>query len=850
MQTADPVDLTNCDREPIHIPGSIQPHGCLVACDMTGSTIVRLSQNLHSMLGVDAAPGQRLDEAFGNEIAHTLRNALATSDDPARPALRFGVMLPSGPFDIAVHRMEDGAIIEFEPSLGQSDQPLETARLLISRIRSIDGIDALVEKSARLVFAMLGYDRVMIYRFEHDGAGKVVSEYKRRDLESFKGQYFPASDIPKQARILYIKNTIRVISDASGERVSILPVIDEQGRSLDLSFAHLRSVSPIHCEYLRNMGVGASMSISIIVDGELWGLIACHHYSPKVLTMTQRVAAEMFGEFFSLHLNALKQKDILDTANRARRSLDRFLQSASHNADVSGLLRQSLTEFAQIMPSDGVGLWLDGHWNWHGVAPPTEAMPAIADFVSSVSGGRIWSTDTLSLHLPQAESYASEACGLLAIPLSQRPRDYLFFFRKELVQTLDWAGNPDKSYETGPLGDRLTPRKSFAIWKETVRMKAQRWTESEREIAEAIRAVLVEIVLHHNELLADERGKADVRQRMLNEELNHRVKNILAVIKALVGHPVEEGRTIREYVGALKGRIQALAFAHDQVVRGGDGGSLRDLLEAELNPYREGARSITLQGPDVWLDSRGFSVMALVLHEMSTNAAKYGALSVNTGVLKISWSRSAEHDCELLWEEKGGPSVTPPARAGFGTVLIDRSIPYELGGESRVSYDPSGLVARFIIPAKHIQGTETSSDEKSTELSAAPTEELVDLLADLEVLFVEDQMLVAADVEGILADHGMTKITTAPSASEALRRLKTFTPDVAILDVNLGSETSLPIAEELTRRNVPFVFATGYSDQSIIPASFNAPLVRKPYEATALIGAVLRLMANRKTVVH
>ncbi len=152
--------------------------------------------------------------------------------------------------------------------------------------------------------------------------------------------------------------------------------------------------------------------------------------------MTQRVAAEMFGEFFSLHLNALKQKDILDTANRARRSLDRFLQSASHNADVSGLLRQSLTEFAQIMPSDGVGLWLDGHWNWHGVAPPTEAMPAIADFVSSVSGGRIWSTDTLSLHLPQAESYAP-SLRVAGDSTLQRPRDYLFFFRKELVQTLD-----------------------------------------------------------------------------------------------------------------------------------------------------------------------------------------------------------------------------------------------------------------------------------------------------------------------------------------------------------------------------------------------------------------------------
>src|ERR1041384_5226886 len=148
----------------------------------------------------------------------------------------------------------------------------------------------------------------MVYQFEADGSGKVVSEAKRPDLESFLGQYFPATDIPQQARALYLKNTIRIISDANFERIPVMPVLDVSGEPLDLSFAHLRSVSPIHCEYLRNMGVGASMSISIINDGELWGLIACHHYSPRVLPMAMRIAAEMFGEFFSLHLNALSHR--------------------------------------------------------------------------------------------------------------------------------------------------------------------------------------------------------------------------------------------------------------------------------------------------------------------------------------------------------------------------------------------------------------------------------------------------------------------------------------------------------------------------------------------------------------
>jgi light-regulated signal transduction histidine kinase (bacteriophytochrome)/CheY-like chemotaxis protein len=843
------VDLTNCDREPIHIPGSIQPHGCLLACDATGAAVVRHSANAAEMLGAPAEiNGLRLDEVIGGEAAHTLRNALATSDDPSRAALRMGVRVnEAGAFDVSVHRVDASVIIEFQPAAEHSDQPLETARMLISRVRNISSIGQLIEKSTRLMYAMLGYDRVMVYRFEQDGAGQVVSEYKRRDLESFKGQYFPASDIPKQARTLYLRNTIRIISDAECHRIPIVPALDDAGQPLDLSFAHLRSVSPIHCEYLRNMGVGASMSISIVIDGELWGLIACHHYSPKILSLTQRVAAEMFGEFLSMHLSALHQKQILDTTNDARRFLDQFLQTASHHTDLAGLLRRSVAQFGAMIPCDGIGLWLEGEWTPNGMTPPLEAIEPLADFVASAANNRTWSTHNLVSHIPDAQSYSEAVCGVLAIPLSQRPRDYLFLFRREVVQTLNWAGNPEKSYETGPLGDRLTPRKSFAIWKETVHLQSQPWTVGEEEIAEAIRSVLVEIVLHHNELLEDERGKADVRQRMLNEELNHRVKNILAVIKALIGHPVQEGRNLHDYIATLKGRVQALAFAHDQVVRGGDGGTLHELLEAELKPYRDGARVVTLLGPYVWLNSRAFSVMALVLHELATNAAKYGALSANGGRLEIRWQKLDSGECELTWSESNGPVVVAPTRSGFGTVLIDRSVPFELGGKSKVEYAADGVQGRFLIPAQHIHVAETESLPELVERATEKQDESGALMSELDLLLVEDQMLVAADVETMLADHGISKVTTAPSASEALRRLRDFTPDVAILDVNLGAETSLPIAEELTRRNVPFVFATGYSDRSVIPASFDAPVVRKPYEAAALISAVMKVVEERKT---
>ncbi|MNP16716.1 Blue-light-activated histidine kinase [compost metagenome] len=175
---------------------------------------------------------------------------------------------------------------------------------------------------------------------------------------------------------------------------------------------------------------------------------------------------------------------------------------------------------------------------------------------------------------------------------------------------------------------------------------------------------------------------------MLNEELNHRVKNILSLIGALVAHPTSENQTLNDYVATLKGRIQALSLAHDQVVRGDGGGRFAALLEAELSPYRTTADALELRGPGLLLDARAFSVLALVLHELATNAAKYGALSRAGGTLSVTWAVDAGGACEIIWCERGGPTVRPPTRTGFGSVLIERSIPFDLGGSSNLEYRP------------------------------------------------------------------------------------------------------------------------------------------------------------------
>lgn len=840
------VDLSNCDREPIHIPGSVQPHGCLLVCDEEAVTIRRQSSNAPRFLGVGEASliGRKLEDVLGAVPVHELRNALLRSGTPARAGLMPRLRIPAADaeFDVSVHRFKGNAIIEFERSAADGpSSPLEFIRTLVGRAQATRSPDELIAQSSRLLRSVLNYDRVMIYRFAADGSGQVVSEAKRADLESFKGQHFPASDIPQQARQLYLMNPIRLVSDSSGARYPIEPVLDESGAPLDLSYAHLRSVSPIHCEYLRNMGVAASMSVSIILDGALWGLIACHHYTPRALSMNQRIAAEIFGEVFALQLASLIQKHSLKVAAEARRFLEGLLTSASHTTEVAAFLRSHLGQFRQLIASDGVGLHADAVWSHEGAAPEPNFVARFCASISASAPGQIVVIDALGDALPSTPDERAGIAGMIAIPLSQREPDYLCFFRRELVQTISWGGDPNKSYSTGPNGDRLTPRQSFAVWKQTVEGQSQPWTATERELAESARSVLVEVLLRHSEVLAEERKRADARQMVLNQELNHRVKNILSIIRSVVSYPQREDGDLLGYVSTLQGRIDALAFAHDQAIRPSGDGLLRDLLAAEFEPYRPGLQGIALSGPPVALDPRAFAVMALVVHELATNAVKYGALSAETGQLAVSWQRDGDDHCALLWGESGGPQVQPPEREGFGSTLIARSIPFDLGGRSEVAYEPGGVEARLLIPASFVMWLADEAPLPQPE-AIAPVEAPLSSLSGLHILLLEDQFLIALDVEDMLLELGAERVTACASVAEAHAALERDGADMAVLDVNLGSETSAEIAEKLERMGVPFAFATGYDDG---PAQFSSahqhPVLRKPYKIPELRDALARL---------
>jgi light-regulated signal transduction histidine kinase (bacteriophytochrome) len=282
---------------------SIQPHGAMLISDPETGVISHASANAQAFLGSPTPlVGATLEAALGQQATHDLRNASARAGGAELSGLLVDIALPGRTdlVDASIHRHKNRIFVELQPTAPNSPtapNTLDVTHALILRLGRETTVDALASTGAKLLRAMLGYDRVMVYRLLHDGAGRVVAESRKSSLASFMGQH-----IPQQARGLYLLNSICAIADVQYAPSPILPPLREDEAAIDMSYAQLRGLSSVHCDDMRDMGVAASLSISIIVNGELWGLIACHHDTPKMVPMPLRLGAALFGHCFSLQI--------------------------------------------------------------------------------------------------------------------------------------------------------------------------------------------------------------------------------------------------------------------------------------------------------------------------------------------------------------------------------------------------------------------------------------------------------------------------------------------------------------------------------------------------------------------
>ena len=646
---ATPADLGNCDQEPIHIPGSIQPHGALLAFAPDGSLAIR-SANAAALLGDIPEIGQRLDARHLNEaFRQEIQSALVYFEGVLGAMTDF---LGQRLVDAIMHQSDGLLVVEFEfrpkgeTSLEVFALQAQKAIVYIQRQRDIHQVlSVAVEKIA----ALTGFHRVMAYRFLHDDSGEVVAEHRIAELTPYLGQRYPASDIPHQARRLYVLNPVRLIVDVDYAPVALEPATVPgiaRVRPLDLSYSTLRSVSPIHVEYLHNMGVAASMSISIVVDGKLWGLFACHHMTPFLVPHSVRMACQVLAQSVSMIVDRHLASDRTETLTRsvtARSAIISLFES--HNSLVSALVANA-SPFLNLIKCDGVAASFEAEAHSHRGCISRQAIAELVKWLDKHSVPDIFCTDNLRRDAPAVADLFGPISGVLAVRFNREQNGYLFWLRNEQVQNVRWGGPPDKNVTVGPLGRRLTPRGSFEEWKQTVVGQSVPWDDTDLEIASSLRVDLQDISLSKTHA-------ASKTREMFMATLGHDLRDPLQAIKmASEMMSISDGSNrFSHRITSSSNRMQRLidqlsdlsTIQHHQTLpmqgRSVELNALLDELVDELKAAHPGADIQTAFEPldVVWLDPDRISQ---VVANLVSNACKHGVIG---SPVQISARRSAEH---------------------------------------------------------------------------------------------------------------------------------------------------------------------------------------------------------------
>ena len=590
------VDLTNCDKEPIHIPGSIQPHGILFVLSEPELEILQVSSNTFELIGIH--PQDLLQQPLSNILDSTtiesIKRCISVDFENTNPLeLSYNNQI----FDAIVHRSDQAIIIELEPKFCNNNADFfgfyQLVKKPIQRLKNASNLTEMSQIIVKEVRKITGFDRVMVYQFDAEGAGKVIAEDKPEDINPYLGLRYPASDIPKQAKQLYTLNYIRLIPDVNYQPVALIhqdSAVNSQ--PIDLSFSVLRSVSPLHIEYLKNMGVGASMSISLIKNKRLWGLIACHHPTAKYVNYEIRTACEFLGQVMSLELANKEENEDLERKIKIKAIQAKFVEAIPQKENfVDGLVKDP-SDLLDLVLAQGAVVCAGNTCTVLGKTPQQNEITELITWLEHKIQHNLFYTDSLPKVYPAAEKFKDVASGLLALSISKTQKYYILWFRPEVIQTVNWGGNPHKPVEVEDNGGlRLSPRKSFDLWQETVRLTSLPWKEYEIDAALELRSAIIGIVLRK----ADELAKINVELERSNSELDafayiasHDLKEPLRGIHNYSSFLLEDYGDVLKEDGVSK--LQTLMRLTQR---------MEDLIDSLLHFSRLGRVELLLQKVDI-----------------------------------------------------------------------------------------------------------------------------------------------------------------------------------------------------------------------------------------------------------